>query len=198
MARLPLPYRIGEDSGPGNADEKIRCEVGTYAWLQEKCPSVPIPHLYGYGFTAGKEFTYLDNLPFFARNFQRLRRWLLWVFCYPVPSFYVENRIKDYARLGTPYMVIEYLNPSRGRMLSEIWGEGSMDPKLRTNIFHGLSRIMPTLMPTPLPKIGSFILDDNGQSSLSNRPLSLEIQQLEMEHIPVDIHRDSTYLGVGS
>ena len=55
MVRFPLPYRIGEDSCPGNADEKIRCEVGTYAWLQEKCPTVPIPHLYGYGFTAGKK-----------------------------------------------------------------------------------------------------------------------------------------------
>lgn len=54
MVRFPLPYRIGEDSCPGNADEKVRCEVGTYAWMQEKCPDVPIPHLYGYGFTTGK------------------------------------------------------------------------------------------------------------------------------------------------
>lgn len=32
MVRFPLPYRIGEDCCPGNADEKVRCEAGTYAW----------------------------------------------------------------------------------------------------------------------------------------------------------------------
>lgn len=31
--RLPLPYRVGEDFRSGNADGKIRCEAGAYAWL---------------------------------------------------------------------------------------------------------------------------------------------------------------------
>lgn len=46
LLRLPLPYRLGEDFRPGNADEKIRCEAGTYAWLQGNCPDIPIPRLY--------------------------------------------------------------------------------------------------------------------------------------------------------
>lgn len=54
MMRFPLPYRIGEECCPGNADEKIRCEVGTYAWLQENCPTVPIPQLYGFGLSTGQ------------------------------------------------------------------------------------------------------------------------------------------------
>jgi hypothetical protein len=54
MIRFPLPYRIGEDSCPGNADEKVRCEAGTYAWLQENCPTVPIPQLYGFGLSTGQ------------------------------------------------------------------------------------------------------------------------------------------------
>lgn len=54
MIRFPLPYRIGENSCPGNADEKIRCEAGTYAWLQENCPNVPIPRLYGFGLSTGQ------------------------------------------------------------------------------------------------------------------------------------------------
>lgn len=33
LVRLPLPYRTGEIANPGNSDEKIRCEAGTYAWL---------------------------------------------------------------------------------------------------------------------------------------------------------------------
>jgi len=54
MIRFPLPYRIGESPCPGNADEKVRCEVGTYAWLKENCPTVPIPQLYGFGLSKGK------------------------------------------------------------------------------------------------------------------------------------------------
>ncbi|RJE26604.1 Phosphotransferase enzyme family [Aspergillus sclerotialis] len=101
MIRFPLRYRIGEDYCPGNADEKVRCEVGTYAWLKENCPA------------------YLECIPFFARNIQRLRRWLLQILRYPVPSLYAENHSKN--RLGTPYIVIEYIDQSRGKMLSESW-----------------------------------------------------------------------------
>ncbi|KAF4977275.1 hypothetical protein FZEAL_6163 [Fusarium zealandicum] len=55
MVRFPLPYRVGETTHPGNADEKLRCEAATYAWLQEHCPSVPIPHLYGIGLATGQQ-----------------------------------------------------------------------------------------------------------------------------------------------
>ena len=54
IMRFPLPYKIGEISCPGNSDEKIRCEAGTYMWLQENCPDVPIPSLYGFGLASGK------------------------------------------------------------------------------------------------------------------------------------------------
>jgi hypothetical protein len=54
MVRFPLPYRIGEDCCPGNADEKVRCEAGTYAWLEENCATVPIPQLYGFGLSNGQ------------------------------------------------------------------------------------------------------------------------------------------------
>ncbi|KAJ5088640.1 hypothetical protein N7456_012256 [Penicillium angulare] len=53
LLRLPLPYKLGEDVCPGNSDEKIRCEAGTYAWLQENCPDIPIPRLYGFATSDG-------------------------------------------------------------------------------------------------------------------------------------------------
>ncbi|KAJ5545186.1 hypothetical protein N7535_006432 [Penicillium sp. DV-2018c] len=91
MIQFPLPYRIGEDHRPGNADEKVRCEVATYAWLQDNCPSVPIPRLYGFGLSTGKTFTILDNLPFLARTAQRVRRRLLSWLGYPIPVDMPQN-----------------------------------------------------------------------------------------------------------
>ncbi|KAH1303619.1 hypothetical protein KXX47_008709, partial [Aspergillus fumigatus] len=198
MIRFPLPYRIGEECCPGNADEKVRCEVGTYVWLQANCPTVPIPRLYGFGLSTGQTFTVLDHVPFITRVIQRLRRCLLNWLKYPSPSPYVQHQTKDQNVLGTPYLLIEYIDPMRGKMLSETWEEGRHNTTLRTNLFRGLSRIMLTLARIPLPKIGSFTLDEKGYLSLNNRPLTLEIHQLENEHIPVDMPRNATYATVDS
>lgn len=72
-------------------------------------------------------------------------------------------------------------------MLSETWEEGRHNLKLCKYLFHSISYIVLALARTPLLKIGSFVLDENGFLTLSNRPLTLEIQQLENEHIAVDI-----------
>jgi hypothetical protein len=34
--------------------KKIRCEAGTYAWLQENCPDVLIPKLYGFSLSTAE------------------------------------------------------------------------------------------------------------------------------------------------
>jgi hypothetical protein len=54
IIRFPLPYKIGESTSPGNADEKLRCEAATFIWIQEHCSHVPIPHLWGSGFVGGQ------------------------------------------------------------------------------------------------------------------------------------------------
>ncbi|EKV04256.1 hypothetical protein PDIG_90130 [Penicillium digitatum PHI26] len=54
ILRFPLPYRVGEGFRPGNGDEKIRCEAGAYAWLQQNCPDVPIARLYGFAMSTGE------------------------------------------------------------------------------------------------------------------------------------------------
>ncbi len=53
MIRFPLPYKVGELACPGNAAEKLRTEVATYAWIQSHCPDVPIPRLWGFSFPGG-------------------------------------------------------------------------------------------------------------------------------------------------
>ena len=54
IIRFPLPYKIGESTCPGNADEKLRCEVATFIWIREHCSNVPIPHLWGFGLVGGQ------------------------------------------------------------------------------------------------------------------------------------------------
>jgi hypothetical protein len=51
--RLPLPYKIGEENVPGNTEEKLRTEIATYIWLEERCPDVPITKLHGFGLPGG-------------------------------------------------------------------------------------------------------------------------------------------------
>ena len=54
ILRFPLLYRVGDDFRPRNGDEKIQCEAGTYVWLQQNCPEIPIPRLYGFALSTGE------------------------------------------------------------------------------------------------------------------------------------------------
>lgn len=58
IIRFPLPYKVGEDFRPGNADEKLRSEAATYVWLQQNCPDIPIPRLFGFGFPGKQSVRY--------------------------------------------------------------------------------------------------------------------------------------------
>lgn len=54
IIRFPLPYRVGDSFYPGNGDEKVRCEAGTYSWMEQFCPDVPIPRLHGFALGSGQ------------------------------------------------------------------------------------------------------------------------------------------------
>ncbi|KAJ5142417.1 hypothetical protein N7476_003719 [Penicillium atrosanguineum] len=83
-------------------------------------------------------------------------------------------------------------------MLSSTWLERHQDPRYRRNLFRDLSRILLSLTLKPLPLIGSFVIDKHGYLRLTNRPLSLEIQDLENDCIPTDMSRWYTYSTVES
>ncbi|KAL2826910.1 hypothetical protein BJY01DRAFT_143080 [Aspergillus pseudoustus] len=202
IVRFPLPYRIGEDFRPGNADEKIRCEAGAYAWLERNCPDIPIPRLYGFAMSTGETFTRIDCLPFFTTLLRRLRNRMLYLLGRPVPSEYTRHQsrigVLEYDRLNIGYLLIEYVENTKGKMLSSTWAIEKDNAKLRSNLFHDLSKIYLSLSKTPLPRIGSFIINNDGFLLLENRPLSLEMHDLENERIPTDIPRDYTYSTVDS
>ncbi|RMD44415.1 hypothetical protein DV735_g758, partial [Chaetothyriales sp. CBS 134920] len=188
--RIPLPYKIGEDLYPGNADEKIRCEAATYIHIRQYCPEVPIPLLFGFGLSTGIHFTPIESNSFFAR----LQRWfanrLRTLVGFPLPSPFVAGRRRT-PPIGTGYLVLEYIE--EGRMLSETFDSQIGDPSRRQNLFADLSRIMISLARVPQPRIGSFTIDNKGFVSLSNRPLTLQLQAQENEGIPTKIDRLRTY-----
>lgn len=49
-----------------------------------------------------------------------------------------------------------------------------------------------------LPRIGSFIIDDDGNLRLANRPLTQMLHELENQDIAVDIRRNQTFTSVDS
>ncbi|KAJ5088348.1 hypothetical protein N7456_011964 [Penicillium angulare] len=204
LLRFPLPYRVGEAFNPGNGDEKIRCEAGTYAWLQENCPEITIPQLYGFALSSGEVFTFTGYMPLLTRFICHIHRHLLLWLGKVTPSNYIRHQYTDaisvdgLASVNNGYILIEFIEETRGQMLSNTWHTGRHDPTLRKTLFRDLSRIYLNLCRTPLPRIGSLSIDNSGFLEVSNRPLSVEMQQLENEGIPTDIPREYTYSTVDS
>ncbi|RAK95374.1 uncharacterized protein BO80DRAFT_459816 [Aspergillus ibericus CBS 121593] len=156
LLRIPLPYCIGEAFRPGNGDEKIRCEAATYAWIETNCPDIPIPKLYVFAASTGETFTRLESLPFLMRGIHRLRCWLRSLFKLPVPSCYVRNDSRHLMPCHKPpagYLLVEYIDESKGSMLSNTWPTQHTSSELRNNFFRDLSRIFLSLAKIPLQKI---------------------------------------------
>ncbi|KAL2760844.1 hypothetical protein ACRALDRAFT_2131068 [Sodiomyces alcalophilus JCM 7366] len=187
IIRFPLPYKIGEEFRRGNVEEKLRCEAATYIWLRNHCPDVPIPSLLGFGFPGTQSFTAPENETTYNQVLWWLRRGIAWMFGNTSPP-YIPHRRQGLPDLG--YLIIEHVD---GRMLSETWKDHRFDPKRRATLFRGLSRVMLSLAKRPLPRIGSWTLDEQGALVLANRPLTLLLHQQENLHIPTEIPRTLTY-----
>jgi hypothetical protein len=120
-----------------------------------------------------------------------IRRSALSGFGFPVPCQYVRRQHPRNLRTG--YLVIEYIEESVGNMLSNTWEEHRHDKIRRMTLFSDLSRIMLSLAQSPLPRIGSLTINKDGVLCLRNRPLTLQLHQLENEGIPTNIDRNLTY-----
>lgn len=78
---------------------------------------------------------------------------------------------RDLLEVG--YLVLEHV--SDGRMLSETWKDHYGDESRMSNLYQGLSRIMLSVAKLPMPRIGSWTMDNSGVISLTNRPLTLHL-----------------------
>ncbi|EXJ82340.1 hypothetical protein A1O3_06153 [Capronia epimyces CBS 606.96] len=190
MLRCPFPYM---QAGPDGLDEKIRCEAATYIWISQNCPRVPIPRLWGFGLPNGSSFRSVRHLSWIRRVIEALKRCWAWRQPFSAP----------FARFQTPfplksgYLLVDFVEQGQGiKKLSEIWPPATHVQ--RQNFYRSLSRIMLDLARHHFTKIGSFTVDNYGNISLSNRPLTIQLPLLESSGIPTGIPRDRTYVTTDS
>ncbi|EGX93296.1 Protein kinase-like domain [Cordyceps militaris CM01] len=193
--RFPLPYRVGELIHPGNSDEKLSCEAAMYAWLEENCPSVPIPKLYGFGLSTNQRFTNVNLLPWWSRWFHEARRIFLATLGLQTPSQYARHASTRFAALDIGYLLIEMIPFQRGAILSETWQEKRDDARLQ-NLQRDLARVMVSLSRVRLPRIGTFRLDNDGYLRLDNRPITVDSTMHENDGLSPTISRRTTFSSV--
>ncbi|KAK3933748.1 hypothetical protein QBC46DRAFT_401354 [Diplogelasinospora grovesii] len=192
ILRCAMPHKLAEAETPGSIDEKMGCEVGTYAWMQERCPDIRIPHLYGFGFSDHRHFTHEAHRPLYVRIVRHLQRLLYSLIGYPtLLSRYIRHPTTH--RLITAYMLLEDVRSDTSQMLSKTWDKERGDPARRQRLFRGMARLMLSLARIPQPRIGSFRFHDDGTITLTNRPLNCSIMLLENDGTPRTIQRDDTY-----
>lgn len=109
------------------------------------------------------QFTTPDTLPFHTRLMWYLRQSILSVLGYPVPCRYISRQCVR--TLNTGYLVIDYIEETHGKMLSESWEELRYDKNRRLNLFNDLSRIMLSLAQSVT--FATHRLPDNRQAQRS-------------------------------
>ncbi|KAE9977793.1 hypothetical protein EG328_001826 [Venturia inaequalis] len=191
ILRCPMPHKLAESRYPGTVDEKLRCEVGTYAWMQSTCSDVRIPFLYGFGFSNQRHFTHEKERPFYIRLARMFWRSLYSLLRYADLSHYTPNPTAH--NLPTAYMLLEHIDSGTGQMLSNTWDKWREDPIRQKRLHQGIAHLMLSLARIPQPRIGAFQFHDNCTVTLSNRPLTCAIMMLENDGTPRNIQRNDTY-----
>ncbi|EGE83252.2 hypothetical protein BDDG_06196 [Blastomyces dermatitidis ATCC 18188] len=146
-----------------------------------------------------RRFTEREHLPFLTRLWYFLKCTIRKLLRLPLPSRLVQHPTTISNKLG-PYLLLDFIEEADGRMLSDDWRDKHDDDQtLRMNLFRNLAKIILTLSHRPLPKIGSFTIDNDGFLRLENRPLAAAKSTIvENEETPLDIPRDRVYPTVDS
>lgn len=96
-------------------------------------------------------------------------------------------------------MLLEYIGPETGKMLSITWSDHLTDTARRKNLFAGMARIMLSLARLPQPYIGSFKFNTlDCTVTLSNRPLTCAMAIFEQRGTPRTIPPDRLYQSTDS
>ncbi|KAH8746164.1 hypothetical protein F5882DRAFT_387429 [Hyaloscypha sp. PMI_1271] len=154
--------------------------------------TVQISQYLSYGGLDFQTFMRPENAPFSTRMIWYFRRTISSLFGSTLPCRYIIYNRQSVVEHG--YLIMDYIETTEAEMLSESWDELRHDRNLRTNFFKDLSHIMLALSQSPLPRIGSWTIDERGVLMLTNRPLAHHFHSLENEGIPTNIPRNLTYM----
>ncbi|CRK42141.1 hypothetical protein BN1708_008672 [Verticillium longisporum] len=192
VLRCPFPHRVAESQYPGTMDEKLRCEVATYIWIEEHCRDIPIPKLHAFGFTDGRQFTQHDQASLLARFCRYIRRQVHRLFGLSLLSNYHPSSCPPTSKVG--HMLLEYIRPDVGQMLSTTWESFKDKPQRSRRLFKAISRLILSLARAPQARIGSWRFNpDDCTISLTNRPLMVSTMTFEHSGTPRVIQQDQTY-----
>lgn len=94
--------------------------------------------------------------------------------------------------LDHSYILIDWIEDANTEMLSNTFFKPHTDVQTE-NLYRGISSIMISLARLPQPRIGSWTMDNDGQISLTNRPMFCHLHMFENWSIPSGIPRNTTY-----
>ncbi|KAF5707797.1 aminoglycoside phosphotransferase [Fusarium mundagurra] len=191
MLRCCLPYKLAEAQYPGTIEEKLRCEVGAYVWMQRHCTDIRIPYLHGFGFADHRHYSHENHRPWYIRLFRKLQRHFNDLLHRDMSSQYTLHPSRHH--LPTAYMLLEYIGPDVGQMLSNTWSRHFKDLDRRERLFRGIARAMLSLARVPQPRIGSFQFHDDCHVRLTNRPLICSMMIFENDGTRRAIERTETF-----
>ncbi|OAP57606.1 hypothetical protein AYL99_08344 [Fonsecaea erecta] len=190
--RCPMPHKLAESRYPGTIDERVACEVAAYVYLQEHCIDVRTPILYAFGFVDGSQFTHIRQAAFNVRLSRNLWRWVHRILDLPLLSKYTRNTAAP--TVDTAYMLLEYISPETGKMLSLTWDRYKDNANRTARLFQGMSRIMLSLARLPQTSIGSFRFNPGNYTiTLTNRLLMCAMMMFENNGTPRTIQPDQMY-----
>ncbi|KAH6703741.1 hypothetical protein EV126DRAFT_416972 [Verticillium dahliae] len=192
LLRCAMPYKLGGTKNPGSIDEKMSCEVGTYAWIQDRCPDIRIPYLYGFGFFDHRQFTHEASRSWYIRVMRWARRQLHSLLANPnLLSLYTSHPSNHH--LPTAYMLLEHVGSDTSQMLSNTFHQQRGDLDRRRRLFRGIARIILSLAGIPQPRIGAFRFHNDSSITLTNRPPHCAIMILENDGTPRTMSINETY-----
>lgn len=96
------------------------------------------------------------------------------------------------AFLDHGYTLVDWIESEDEQMLSNVFNQPHTETQTQ-NLYRDMARIIISLARVPLPRIGSWTINNDSQLSLSNRPLFCHLQRLENWSISSGIARDTTY-----
>ncbi|KAF7537807.1 hypothetical protein G7Z17_g12776 [Cylindrodendrum hubeiense] len=194
LVKILVPACFGESTNPGTVEEKIRVTVGSYTWYQAHCPTIPVPHLYGFGLPNGLQFTHVAQTE--AKShlaYEVLNESVAGGNCDALVSNYIADECGNKMPADTGYMIFEYIEGANIQKLSDTWDLYADDSVRQATLRLSIARLMISLASAPKSKIGSFAFSDNSLVTLTNRPLCNASLKMERSGVPRVTEQGTTY-----